>query len=406
MLSIDFSLYETELPIVTSSKIFKNSKNEYHPDGLYSQTIFGPMKDYECECGNLKGKIHTGQRCSKCGVLCDTSDLRISTFAHIKLPQDIYVIFPPFRYIANKIFGKSNVNIIQKFDSHMYDDEYYFVYDLSKKKLVYHEDASDDIVENFKVYNIINLKKLYDYLLKNYQDLFDELGITNEHRDKLFINRIPVTPPDSRPVMKISSSRFSVNDVTKCYSEILKNSENKFINDVYNAMTDENEKVIYLANAQKKFQRSVDELYEFIINKQLGEKEGLLRSSMLGKTVEFSGRNVITCAPNIAPYMISINREASRTIYILEYLKHMLNNDEIDISDVSGIMQLMMYGIKNATLNLDPEDTDEVWEEIRKDLRCIFERPPVLFMYNDSGMLFDKLFEDKFKIDTSDQVRE
>ena len=94
-LKIDFSLYETDLSKVTSSKIFANNKNEYYEEGLYSQKIFGPVKDYECKCGKLKGIYYKGQRCDECGVLCDSKDLRMKNFASITLQKDLWVINPP-----------------------------------------------------------------------------------------------------------------------------------------------------------------------------------------------------------------------------------------------------------------------------------------------------------------------
>ena len=37
------------LPPVTSTKYFK--KRNFHPEGLFSEQIFGPVKNYTCQCG-------------------------------------------------------------------------------------------------------------------------------------------------------------------------------------------------------------------------------------------------------------------------------------------------------------------------------------------------------------------
>ncbi len=440
-LKIDFSLYEIDLPVVTSSKIFANNKNEYHEEGLYSQKIFGPVKNYECKCGKLKGKYYAGQRCEDCGVLCDSNDLRMKTFAQINLPSDIWVVFPPLKHVLHKIFSKRAVDKIMTFDPHVYEVHDYFIYDLNDATLVnvnnlINEDEikakiSDQAKEelnideleklraefvnkwvsenlnperyliDFKIYSIINLKHLFDYLYENHWEIFEKKQVGNRDIVKFaFVNKIPVTPPDTRPVIKIAKNRFSVNDITKSYSEILKNLEHKFMDDIYLQIQDETERNIYLANAAKKFQRSVDDIYKFAQENQLGDKESILRNSILGKTVEFSGRTVVTCGANVPPYMISIPRESAKVLFILEVLNYLVNNDNdiLDIDDIASLMQLITNNIEDAELKIDDDVFDEIYQKIRPQLRVMFERPPTLFMYNDSTFILDELFENKFKM--------
>jgi len=442
-LKIDFSLYETDLPVVTSSKIFANNKNEYHEDGLYSQRIFGPVKNYECKCGKLKGKYYAGQRCEDCGVMCDSNDLRMKTFAQINLPQNVWVIFPPLKYALQKIFGKKAIDKILAFDPHVYEEHDYFIFDMQNRvlvsvydlidtdylneeisKLIDKESATTEQVEkikfkiideyvnreldpkrfliDFKIYSIINLKELFDFLYENHwDDVIAKKQVGNKNIIKYaFINKVLVTPPDTRPVIKIAKNRFSVNDITKSYSEILKNLEHKFMDDIYLQIQDETERNIYLANAARKFQKSIDDIYKFSQEKQLGDKESILRNSILGKTVEFSGRTVVTCGPNVPPYMISVPRESVKTLFILEVLNYLVENenDILDINDIASLMQLITNNIEDAELKIDDSVFDEIYQKIRPQLRVMFERPPTLFMYNDSTFILDELFENKFKI--------
>ena len=37
-------------------------------DGLFCAKIFGPVKDWECNCGKYKRMKHRGVTCEKCGV--------------------------------------------------------------------------------------------------------------------------------------------------------------------------------------------------------------------------------------------------------------------------------------------------------------------------------------------------
>ena len=68
MLKIDFSVFDNEFADVTNANIFDNYKEDFNEDSLYSQRIFGPIKDYECKCGHLSGLVHEGEICEKCNV--------------------------------------------------------------------------------------------------------------------------------------------------------------------------------------------------------------------------------------------------------------------------------------------------------------------------------------------------
>ena len=71
---------------VTSSEIFvTKTSDKFHPSGLFSEQIFGPLKDFQCACGNLRHRIEFGKVCPKCGVLCGARELRFKTFGKIKL---------------------------------------------------------------------------------------------------------------------------------------------------------------------------------------------------------------------------------------------------------------------------------------------------------------------------------
>ncbi len=53
--------------------------------GLFSQRIFGPIKDYECACGKYKGKKYENVVCENCGVKVTSSKVRREWMGHITL---------------------------------------------------------------------------------------------------------------------------------------------------------------------------------------------------------------------------------------------------------------------------------------------------------------------------------
>ena len=54
-------------------------------DGLFSENIFGPTKDYECYCGKYKRIRYRGVICDKCGVEVTQSRVRRERMGHITL---------------------------------------------------------------------------------------------------------------------------------------------------------------------------------------------------------------------------------------------------------------------------------------------------------------------------------
>ena len=54
-------------------------------DGLFSERIFGPTKDYECYCGKFKKMRFKGIVCDRCGVEVTKSIVRRERMGHISL---------------------------------------------------------------------------------------------------------------------------------------------------------------------------------------------------------------------------------------------------------------------------------------------------------------------------------
>jgi len=58
-------------------------------DGLFSENIFGPTKDYECYCGKYKRIRYRGVICDKCGVEVTQSKVRRERMGHITLASPV-----------------------------------------------------------------------------------------------------------------------------------------------------------------------------------------------------------------------------------------------------------------------------------------------------------------------------
>ncbi len=58
-------------------------------DGLFSEAIFGPVKDFECYCGKYKRIRYKGIICDRCGVEVTRSVVRRERMGHIRLAAPV-----------------------------------------------------------------------------------------------------------------------------------------------------------------------------------------------------------------------------------------------------------------------------------------------------------------------------
>ncbi len=56
---------------------------------FFCAKIFGPVKDYECNCGKYKRMKHRGIVCEKCGVEVISSKVRRERMGHIELAAPV-----------------------------------------------------------------------------------------------------------------------------------------------------------------------------------------------------------------------------------------------------------------------------------------------------------------------------
>ncbi len=71
-------------------------------DGLFCEKIFGPMKDWECNCGKYKRIKYKGKKCEKCGVQVTRAKVRRERMGHIELATPVSHIWY-FKGIPSKM---------------------------------------------------------------------------------------------------------------------------------------------------------------------------------------------------------------------------------------------------------------------------------------------------------------
>ena len=79
-----WSFGEVKKPETINYRSFKPER-----DGLFCAKIFGPVKDWECNCGKYKRMKHRGVICDKCGVEVIQSKVRRERMGHIELAAPV-----------------------------------------------------------------------------------------------------------------------------------------------------------------------------------------------------------------------------------------------------------------------------------------------------------------------------
>ncbi len=370
---------------------------------LFCESIFWPVKNYECSCGKYKWVRYKGIVCERCGVEVTTSRVRRSRMWHIELAVPVIHIW----YKASPLWGINQLlnlsaNEIDKILSFV---KYILIKDINedtktsikarldvdyKAKMdeldaLYKEELSqnDDkkkIKDIEKLYkeNIESLEKEFlriksivsdlsfgstimesDYRsifssmsdlvvfqswpesilrmlesidvekeIKNKVKLYRELKSEEQKRKtialiKLLINlhisgvkpenmvirKLPVIPPDLRPVVQLEWGRFASSDVNLFYRRVLmRNIRLKKMIQV--GMPD-----VVKKNEIRLLQESVNNLLVWEKNGSAGAgagikvfkslsdmlsgKEGIFRKNLLGKRVDYSWRSIITVWPTL-----------------------------------------------------------------------------------------------------------
>jgi len=74
---------------ITKAETINYRTQKPEKEGLFSEQIFGPVKDYECPCGKYKGAHYKGIVCDRCGVEITRSFIRRERMGHIKLATPV-----------------------------------------------------------------------------------------------------------------------------------------------------------------------------------------------------------------------------------------------------------------------------------------------------------------------------
>ena len=129
----EWSYGEIKKPETINYRTFKPER-----DGLFCAKIFGPTKDYECNCGKYKRMKHRGVVCEKCGVEVIQSKVRRERMGHIKLATPVAHIWF-LRSLPGKIGNLLDLSL-KELEKVLYFDAYIVIdpkeTDLAPRQLI------------------------------------------------------------------------------------------------------------------------------------------------------------------------------------------------------------------------------------------------------------------------------
>jgi DNA-directed RNA polymerase subunit beta' len=335
---------------VTNPKDFigGNKTQKETPDGLFSEQIFGPKKNMQCLCGNLNGVIHENETCSTCGVLCTSNSIRSTQFGKIKTIFPF--IKPNKRKLIIKSLGKLTNNIVNpnRNDVNL-DSQRYLAFKVNRSsiKIV---DSLTPIDDYFIIpFRITGIYSLY-IALKFCADFLKISKAIEFFKNNYITDIIKVIPPNLR-MFSIDSDKDEIRTpaINKEYTSLLNSNafnlpmleyikldEKDFLDQIKislkNHIIDQdifNVQLIEYDTKASGYQRIVNNIYENVYS-TLSGKPGLIRNSILGKTIEFSGRTVITVDPSLKAYQIKVSKKMLKKLWMPYFLHYLIEYDELD----------------------------------------------------------------------------
>ncbi len=398
----EWSFGEVKKPETINYRTFKPER-----DGLFCSKIFGPIKDYECNCGKYKRMKHRGIVCEKCGVEVIQSKVRRERMGHIELAAPVAHIWF-LKCLPSKIGHLLDLTL-KDLERVLYF-EGYIVIDpkdtpLVKGSLLTDEQlyqAREDYGDRFEagigaeaiqtMLRDLNLDELSQTLRAEMlatkseakrKKLAKRLKIIGAFRDSnnrpewTILNYIPVLPPDLRPLVPLDGGRFATSDLNDLYRRVI-NRNNRLKRLLELSAPD-----IIVRNEKRMLQEAVDVLFDNgrrgkvvtgankrpfkSLSDMLKGKQGRFRQNLLGKRVDYSGRSVIVVGPDLRLHQCGLPKKMA-----LELFKPFIYNK----LDERGLVTT----IKSAKKMVDRE-TPEVWDaldEVVSEYCILLNRAPTL----------------------------
>jgi DNA-directed RNA polymerase subunit beta' len=377
-------------------------------DGLFCERIFGPVRDWECNCGKYKGIKFKGITCDRCGVLVTRSSVRRERMGHIDLACSVTHIWF-YKAVPSRLAALLQIGL-RDLEKIIYYEEY-VVLDpgntpLKKKDLLSEEKYQEAISKfggNFKakigaeairdLMREIDLNKLSKDLRKvlekanpagtNFKKISKTLKIVEDFKvsgnlaEWMVLDVLPVIPPDLRPLVPLEGGRFATSDLNDLYRRVI-NRNNRL-----KKLIDLSAPEIIVRNEKRMLQEAVDALLDNgrhgrpvlgsgnrplkSLSDMLKGKQGRFRMNLLGKRVDYSGRSVIVVGPELRLHQCGLPKKMALELFEPFIIRKLRERG-------------FVHTIKGAKRMVERANV-EVWDildEVIKDHPIMLNRAPTL----------------------------
>ncbi len=324
-------------------------------DGLFCEKIFGPVKDWECNCGKYKRIRYRGVICDRCGVEVTQAKVRRERLAHIALAVPVSHIWF-FKAVPSRIGHLLDMSI-RDLERVLYYESYVVIdpgtSGMKKKQLIsedeYYELTQDETI-TFKakmgaeairdLLVEIDLDELSAELraiakiensVQRKKETLKRLRIVEAFRQSgnrpewMILEVVPVLPPDLRPLVPLEGGRFATSDLNDLYRRVI-NRNNRL-----KKLIDIRAPEVILRNEKRMLQEAVDALFDNgrrsravrgqgnrplkSLSDMLKGKQGRFRQNLLGKRVDYSGRSVIVVGPELRLHQCGIPKNMALELF-------------------------------------------------------------------------------------------
>ncbi len=375
-------------------------------EGLFCEKIFGPTKDWECNCGKYKRIRYKGVVCEKCGVEVTKAKVRRERMGHIELatpvshiwyfkgiPSRMGLLLDMSPRALEKILYFASYVVIEAGDTDLYEkqllteQEYYDALEKhgerfragmgaeSIKELILAMDMEREaeILQEMLV-DATGQKKIR--VLRRL-DVVEAFLTSKNKPEWMILDVIPVIPPDLRPMVQLEGGRFATSDLNDLYRRVI-NRNNRL-----KRLLDIGAPEIIVRNEKRMLQEAVDALIDNgrrgkavtgagnrnlkSLSDMLKGKNGRFRQNLLGKRVDYSGRSVIVVGPDLKFYQCGLPKKMALELFKPFIMKQLVASE-------------LAHNIKSAKKMVE-RSNPAVWdvlEEVIKDHPVLLNRAPTL----------------------------
>ena len=323
-------------------------------DGLFCEKIFGPTKDWECNCGKYKKIRYKGKICDRCGVEITKAKVRRERMGHIELAAPVSHIWY-FKGIPSRMGLLLDISprILEKvlyFAAYIVIDPGFAP--LSKNQILSekeYRDMREKYEDDFdagmgaeavkKLLQQIDLEELSQQLRAELKDasgqkkarivkrleVVDAFRLSHNKPEWMIIDVLPVLPPEIRPMVPLDGGRYASSDLNDLYRRVI-NRNNRL-----KRLIQLNAPDIIVRNEKRMLQEAVDALIDNgrrgravtgannralkSLSDMLKGKQGRFRQNLLGKRVDYSGRSVIVVGPSLKIYQCGLPKEMAIELF-------------------------------------------------------------------------------------------